>query len=243
MRFEMTVTAPEVDSSEEQKAVVDAVATIMKVASRPTRAGDASRFLVTGGVAALPDRQYVEELLEIVNYNLHESNAAALVLSGAKAAGTFFPRAVLDPLIELLDQIREDPKTVAAQHANRWREILKGRVITIPADHPSADDRTLILGDAAAWTHVLKVLTQQPLCDELCRCALPTCGRFFLYAYDRSGPPPIYCNHEGATCAANAKRQKTRDRVAAKRAATREGMSVKDYRAFKATGTRPRRRK
>ena len=226
------------DSLEGQKAVADAVAMVMKLASRPALPGDAARFLSKGGVTALPDRQYVEEFLDVVNQNQRfgHANSLAAVTSERKPVTTFFPRESLDPLIEMLERIRIEPRAVCAEWTPRWRKILDGRTLSIGL---ADGDRTLVVGDAAAYTHVLRVLTQAPFCDELCRCELPTCLNFFLYQFDRNGPPPGYCIHDGATCRAQAKQQKNLDRKQAQRA----GMSVADFRIFKETGKKPRRRK
>jgi hypothetical protein len=186
------------DTQEGRDALAKASSVFMQAASESEGASDADKFLAIGGVLHLPDRSYAAAFLEMVNYNLEETNVAAMVSSGERVAGTRLPPEELDQLVKTLGEIKKDPRRAAASHAKEWRSASYGRVFKISdfstdTGRLQADDRKIILGGYAAFAYVLQILTAQPLCDQLRRCELESCGRFFLFEPDGRGAPPRYC--------------------------------------------------
>ena len=241
----MSVTQPERDSPEERKQVAEALALLGRIAERPSRPWDAVRFLSDGGPVGLTPRAYVEELLGVVNFSLHTKDGPTdifiLTATGAAPIALYCREPELGGLIADLDQIRADPAAARRKFEAQWEKSLRGCVATVPV---RGEERVILSGNGAAWAFVLRSLAAEPLCDELCRCQWPECGRFFLFSYDRTGGPPQYCalpeakDTRGRTCADRARLKKQRERQAALRA----GMSVEDFRQFKKTGRRPARR-
>lgn len=219
----MSVTGPPRDYSarEGREALERAFSVVMSAADESTRAS-AAKFLTLGrGAVARPDREYALALLDIVNYNLTESarsEALEAMRRGERDAFTSMAEDHLEWYVTRLDHIRKNPAAAARHYAKEWDRTSEGRVLSIPQFEHTTEGfrpvyRTVILKVEAAYAHVLRLLASPPLCNQLRRCELPCCGRFFLYVADRAGPPPTYCIDNDGRCSEEAKRQKALARV------------------------------
>lgn len=239
-------TKPERHSREERQQVADAIAVLTRIAERPSDRWDATRFLADGGVIAMPPRAYIEELLGVVNFSMHTTDGPTDIFirtaTGAAPVALYYREPELQSLIVTLDAIRANPAAVGRKFGAIWDKSLRGRAAKVQVD---GEERVVLSGWDAAWSFALQSLATAPLCNELCRCQWPGCGRFFLYQFDRAGGPPQYCTLpeamgvDGKTCADRARLKKQAER----QAALRRGMSVDDYRILKETGKRPSRRR
>jgi hypothetical protein len=219
---EMGVTKRvEYDSQKGRQALERAFAVIERIEKESATATAASFLTVGRGAVARPDREYAEALIEIANYNMTDERRDAAMAAFRRGerpeiSTMYGPR--LQHLVEVLDQICANPARAAERFGVDWEQASAGNVVSIPTFTRGTDGlepayRTVISGIDAAYAHVFRLLASPPLSRELFRCALDSCQRFFLFDFDREGPPPTYCVDNDGSCSSQAKREKTRARV------------------------------
>jgi hypothetical protein len=218
------------DTLEGEAELEKAFRTVTSVGAESITAGAATLLTIGHGAAALPDREYVLALLDIVNRNLAVHGQEVSDVLTEEAANALARRIAehspkegpivsmygkrLNSVVSLLDEIRADPATAARRHGPEWRKTTAKRVLSYPTgevdDNGSPVHVSVIRDVDATYAHVFGLLTKPTFHGQLRRCAL--CGRFFLFDGSKSGRPPVYCP-DNDSCSQEADRRKALKRM------------------------------
>jgi len=204
------------DRTRRETELAQAFDVVTRSAEQLTSAADAATLLVQGGPLVLEDQQYVQALLDMVNYNQTVGGALDALAGGTFRAGAVFSDDKRLAIEALLVQLIRDRDT-ARKGSAKLIEAIRGAVVCVPTFDPDKFTtgrryRTVILSGEAAEAYALLLLLDPELTyyTRLRQCELPRCHHFFLFDPGARALPRRYC------CKAHSKegeRLKTRERV------------------------------